>query len=263
MSFTQGIHHNKQTVRNDLSDPLSLDEAYLILRNTNHSDTITLFGNKIECESCDLVKMIVAVPNKNVTRIINTKYAYNLELRSSSSNTSLLCQISSYKFAEHGTYVVNFMRDASDTNMCSIEQIGNLSYYLTPAILGILFVILYTVLVQISSYIHRPRSCDSLREDPSHQRLIDANLVRIPLGSPENVPKQSINVSDDDIIQDVTSTSKLPLASSTHLSNNKIRVTRVFSKRLRALDTFRGFSLMVMIFVNYGGTCLIFRLKMG
>jgi hypothetical protein len=46
---------------------------------------------------------------------------------------------------------------------------------------------------------------------------------------------------------------ELPLVGSTRSSNNSIKITKILPKRLRALDTFRGFALMIMIFVNYGG----------
>jgi hypothetical protein len=262
LSFTQGIYHIGQTIEYDLSKPLSLDEAYLIVRNTNDSNNVTLFGNKIVCEGCDLEEMIAVVSNKNATRIIDTKYAYNLELRSS-YNISLLCQISSYKFAEHGTYVLDILQHTSPTDACSIKQIGKLSYYWTPVIVGIVFVILYTVLVQIWYNMRRSRYCGCFRTDTPHQRLFHDRLGTTSLGSPENIQEKSVNVVNEDVIYATVGASELPSTSSTHVSNNKTDIRRVMPKRLRSLDTFRGFSLMVMIFVNYGGMCSISRLRMG
>jgi heparan-alpha-glucosaminide N-acetyltransferase len=46
----------------------------------------------------------------------------------------------------------------------------------------------------------------------------------------------------------------LPLtASSSRALSSPLRLAKPLPKRLQALDAFRGFSLMVMIFVNYGG----------
>lgn len=84
LSFIEGIDHIKQTVKNDASRPLELDEAYLIVYNMIASDNITLLGNKIQCEKCDLEPMITIHSNKNHTLIIDTKYAYDLEIQSSS-----------------------------------------------------------------------------------------------------------------------------------------------------------------------------------
>jgi len=123
-----------------------MDEAYLIVHNRNYSNDIALFGNKVVCESCNLEKMIVVKPKRNPTIIINTKYAYNFELHTWPSNISLSCQIVSYKFAEHGTYILGIMEIKQDRCIYSIEQIGNPSYYWIPVIIGILFIVLYIIL---------------------------------------------------------------------------------------------------------------------
>ncbi|UJR17308.1 hypothetical protein I4U23_004203 [Adineta vaga] len=207
-----------------------MDEAYLIVHNTNYSNNITLFGNKIVCEYCNLEKLTMVAPNKNHTLIIDTNYAYDLEVHSSISNITLLCKFISYKFNEHGTYVLNFVHNASLESRCTIEQIGNLSSYSTPVILGILFVIVYTVLVQLWKHI------DYRRYFKHFHRLLNENLNR----TRPNL-SQGINISDETTAPDTVDTTN-------HVPKSQSRM-----KRLRSLDTFRGFSLMVMIFVNYGG----------
>jgi hypothetical protein len=251
LSFTQGIYHKVQTDKIDLSRELSLDEARFIVHNTNHSNNVVLFGNKISCEACNLEAMIVAGPNKNTTIIIDTKYAYDLELRSGSSNGTLLCQMTSYKFAEHGKYVLNVEQITSAADACPIEQMGNPSNYLAPAICGIVFVVLYTVFAQLWSHIYRSQYSRSFRTNILHQKLADATSQ----ASTGNIQQSAVNETNEDIVSADGSTIKLPLTSSPYPPEKK---TRTSSKRLRALDTFRGFSLMVMIFVNYGGMCLIY-----
>jgi hypothetical protein len=232
LSFSEGIYHKVETVSADSSRKLLMDEAYLILKNTNYSHNVALFGNKIICEACDLERIITVGPDGNATKIINTKYAYDLEVRSQSSNVSLLCQIASYKFAEHGTYVLDIEQITSVGGDCPIKQIGNPSNYLAPAILGIFFVVMYTIFVQLWPYLYRSKYVGYFRTNILHQPLAN---------SAENMQQQAINVPTED-----------PL-------DKKTRNKRALPKRLRALDTFRGFSLMVMIFVNYGGMCSIFR----
>ncbi|CAF0974728.1 unnamed protein product [Adineta ricciae] len=214
------IRGKEQTIGNDLSRSLSMDEAYLIMYNRNSSENITLFGNKVVCENCNLGKMSVIAPNKNRTIIINTQYAYDLEIRSSESNESILCQFKSYKFHEHGTYVLHLIYNTPLETKCSIEQIGKLSAYAIPAILGVLFVILYTTVVQLWQYIDYRRIWNYFRSTDTQAQI----LV-------EDTTQGSLNTNQS------------------AASNTKSRAT----KRLRSLDTFRGFSLMVMIFVNYGG----------
>ncbi|CAF4797975.1 unnamed protein product [Rotaria socialis] len=209
-----------------------MDEAYLILHSTNYSNSIVLFGNKIVCEGCDFEKIATIHPNRNTTVIINTKYAYDLELRSEPSNLSSLCQITSYKFAEHGTYMFHVVEITSDVGACFIKQIGNPSNYWTPVIVGVIFVVLYIALTQL--WHHRYRS--------QYYNYFLSNILH---RQSKHIGQQTVNQSDEDTIR---ATAELPVTNSIHLPN-----PRKLPKRLRALDTFRGFSLMVMIFVNYGG----------
>jgi hypothetical protein len=248
LSFIECLDKKIQTVKNDLSDALSLDEAYLIVRNTNSSTKVALYGNKIICEKCDLEEITTVDENQTSTVIIDTKYSYHLEFRSLSSKISLLCQISSYKFAEHGTYLLDTNQITQSTDVCSIKQIGNPSNYLAPAIIGIVFVVLYTVLVQLSPHIYRSRY---FRKNNSHQPLIDDTPGSASLFSTVIIREEQI--INEDIIHNNNKTNPLTTDNLTPLSTNKTRTARLLPKRLRALDTFRGFSLMLMIFVNYGG----------
>jgi hypothetical protein len=254
LSFTQCLARKLHTVRNDFSESLSLDTAYLIVRNTHYSSNVSLFGNKIICERCNLDELIAVGANESDTMTIDTKYAYDLELWSWPFNISLLCKTSSYKFAEHGTYVVDTVQIIEGTNVCSIKQIGKPSNYLAPAICGIVFVVLYTIVVQLWPYFYRSRHFNYFRTRILHQRLVDdtSDLIGVMREQPTVNP-----TSDDPIIDNIANTNRLP---PTHLSANKTNTKRGLPKRLRALDTFRGFSLMVMIFVNYGGMSSISHL---
>jgi hypothetical protein len=103
---------------------------------------------------------------------------------------------------------------------------------------------LYTVFIQLWPHIYRSQYVKHVRINILHQRLNDNNLDTTPIvSSTENIQAQTVNESNEGIIRTN--------------ANNKTSTVRVLPKRLRALDTFRGFSLMVMIFVNYGGMCLI------
>ncbi|CAF2776662.1 unnamed protein product [Rotaria sp. Silwood2] len=248
----QSVYPRMSTVQNNSSTTLSLDEAYLIVRNTNYSNTIALFGNKLICEDCNLEKMIVVKPIQNSTMIINTKYGYNFELRLWPSNVSLSCKIASYKFAEHGTYILAIMEVKQDTCLYSIEQIGNPSHYWTPVIIGILFVVFYTILAQIWHHVYHRHYFSHHHSDDSRKQFINNNLKANVSASTINIEQKVINETNEDINSPTTNTSALPLPGSTSVSGDSTRMKKALPKRLRALDTFRGFSLMVMIFVNYG-----------
>lgn len=218
-----------------VSNTLSLDEAFLIVQNTKYSHDIALFGNKVVCENCDLEEIIRVQPNDNASVVVNTKYAYSLEFRSWTSNESLSCKIETYKFVEHGTYFIDIEEFKQDACTYSIKQIGNPSHYWVPVIVGILFIVLYTILVQI--------------KDNKYYEWCFAHFPRMGRNSRQKLIDESIN----EAFGDGRNNNRIETPNSLATVKDYTHVKKLPSKRLRALDTFRGFSLMVMIFVNYGG----------
>jgi heparan-alpha-glucosaminide N-acetyltransferase len=201
---------------------LQMDEAYLTIDNVNNPNTNILLGNPLSCQGCDLEKMAEISSNSNVTLIINTQYAYDFQVRSLSTSGLLLCQLTSYKFIEHGTYL---LKAENDTESCSIVQIGGSSHYWLPIIIGILVWILFIVIIEFCCYIYRS---GYLPRNVSNQRLIKDNNETIPLMR-RSASSEEHSSSDD------------PMKS----------------KRFQALDSFRGLAIMVMIFVNYGGMFIL------
>ncbi|CAF3673271.1 unnamed protein product [Rotaria sordida] len=132
----------------------------------------------------------------------------------------------------------------------SIEQIGNPSYYWIPVIIGILFIVMYIILAQLWHHIYHKHYFARLC---SYKQFVDNNSEEKSLSSTKDIEQQMVNKSNVNIYDAAINTNELPLPGSTNVSKDRIRMKKVLSKRLQALDTFRGFSLMVMIFVNYGG----------
>jgi hypothetical protein len=269
LSSTQGsFHHMRfrqpQAVEDVLSKPLAMDHAYLTMRNTNYSNTIVLFGNVVACEKCDLEKMAMVSPNSNVTLIINTKFAYNFELQSLPSNALLQCYLSSYKFSEHGTYLLEVIsRTENGNDVCSIVKIGESSHYWLPIIVGLVIFIASIVIIQFCCHIYHHRYLDHLLANVFNQRLSNDTQESMPLINPlvssENLRQNESNSlhseADKSVVRVTGSEGSLPLTGLTPRPSNKTTsLTQVMPKRFRTLDTFRGFSLVVMIFVNYGGT---------
>ena len=257
MIVIQGTEYERETIEDSFERALSMDEAYLILKNENYPDNAVLFGNEIVCESCNLTHLLHANNNSSDIRIIrSTKYAYDLEVHAELLNGTLLCRKSAYKFEEHGTYVLDVKWLATNEVNCTITQIGDPSNYWTPAILGIVFVILYTIVVQIAYQLYYGRCSSYFRGRILRQGMINddaESIIQIPGRNPGENVTDILNVN----IRSVTGTSLLPSTSSAYSYNNRTQNAKSSSKRLRALDTFRGFALMVMIFVNYGGmSCL-------
>jgi hypothetical protein len=235
--------------------PLGMDEAYLIIRNTNYSESIMLLGNVVVCEHCDYEEVAVVPPGSTINRTISTIFAYNFKIQTLPSYKFLQCQVSSYHFSEHGTYLFEIITTSvQGQDACSITQIGEASYYWVPVIVGLLFFVGFVFFVQLWHRLRQSQYFTSLVTSGTNEKLTNNDrLPLLPTTSTRNSrQKQGTTESDDDIVNSVAPGTDLILGAA-HLSNNTVHMTKVLPKRLRALDTFRGFSLMVMIFVNYGG----------
>ncbi|UJR08688.1 hypothetical protein I4U23_012946 [Adineta vaga] len=235
-------------ITEDWLDPLSMDEAYLTIINRIDSLPIQIQYNLVVCEKCNFTIMdnSVAESNDNKTVIVSTTYAQDIQVISAVTNETLPCHIDTYKFAEHASYVLEVKNDTAFS--CKISQTKEGSYYWLPLIIGMGTVLAFIVFVQLWQRISQSSCCARLL--PNRFQSVSTKDFTISL------PKSStaiVNDPNDDIINTLSTGSELPLVGSTRLSNNSIRITKVLPKRLRSLDTFRGFSLMVMIFVNYGG----------
>jgi hypothetical protein len=261
------IHFQKfQSAREVSSQKLPMDKAYLIMSNTNNPNTSVFLGNPVSCEACDLEKMVEVSPHSNVTLIIGTQYAYEFEVRSLSSKGLLLCYLTSYKFAEHGTYLFKVTQEAENgTEACSIVQIGASSYYWSPIIIGFVVWIVFIAIIQLCGHIYHSDYFNTIVTNVFNQRLIKDNYETIPLINPlassENLRQAEHNSSQDESNErpaHLTSNNEtLPLVESSHLSNKITNSNSIKSKRFQALDSFRGLALMAMIFVDYGGMFIL------
>ncbi|CAF1406663.1 unnamed protein product [Adineta ricciae] len=235
-------------ITDDWLDPLSMDEAYLTIINRNVSFPIRLQIRSIVCEECDftVIPESSTYSHVNTTIIVSTTYAQDIEVISEITNETLPCQIKAYKFAEHASYTLELSDDSP--LLCTITQTKDGSYYWLPVIIGMGSMLALVVVIQIWKCITQ-RSCCSRLLLNRFRTTTDRDYT---ISLPKN-PTTIVNDPNDDIISTLSTGSELPLVGSTRLSNNSVRITKVLPKRLRSLDTFRGFSLMIMIFVNYGG----------
>lgn len=230
-----------------------MDEAYLTISNKNYSDTVALKYNALICENCAYDHLNNTFPtNTSLIYIINTKYLYDFKFLKQSADEFFVCQINSYQFYEHGSYLVEIIQNAKKEVSCSITQTNNSSYYWIPFVIGMAALLILILFIQLSHHISQSRYFARFLPNATQQGLINNDYV---ISLPKNPMTESTLAceSTDDIINTLRTGSELPLVGSTRLSNNSIRITKVLPQRLRSLDTFRGFSLLVMILVNYGG----------
>lgn len=159
-------------------EELKMDEASLMIDNRNNSERSVLLLNSIICEECDLEEIVNVSPYSNGSVLIKSEYAYDLEIRSISSQGLLHCYLRSYKFAEHGRYLIEVKENSSE--VCSVVQTSEeVASYWLPMIIGVIMWIVVLSLIEVFSYIWKKRS-------------MKENIERIPL-----INRSSIESTDE------------------------------------------------------------------
>lgn len=247
-----------QAVENISEEILAMDQAFLTISNNNHTDPIIVTYNVVVCEDCEFQKLPYRIPyNTSRTVKIDTPHPYDYRIYAETVNLTLICNIESYGFSEHGAYLLEISQINESEISCTIQLTKDSSYYWIPVICAILYICCLVLMIQLCHHIYNSRYVGRILTNIGHQRIVnnDPDLT----SSPNTRRGQSLianEVHNEDNLPAEPRTSistNFPLVGSNRPSSNAIRITRVLPKRLRGLDTFRGFALMIMIFVNYGG----------
>ncbi|XP_076001429.1 heparan-alpha-glucosaminide N-acetyltransferase isoform X2 [Genypterus blacodes] len=204
-----------------------MDEASLRVNNELDSEVMVSWMSE-HCYQC-LYQPLGAVParpgpGKPSWRDFIVSTQHGLTLQVNDSHSQQLCTVP-FHFEEHGNYSL-WVKNLNNTTDCAVitdadpvnSFIPILVSFLVFAGLAIAFTIVKTILRldAVKGVIFR------LGGSMETERLINSEL-----GSPD----RTVDSVTDNI---------LPPPPSP-------------SKRLRSLDTFRGLSLVIMVFVNYGG----------
>lgn len=224
------------------TDSPSIDEAYLTFTNVNVSIPITLTYNQIICERCDFQTFSSNVPiNTAYKKIIDTRFAYEFQVLSSGDYQRSLCPNWTYQFSEHGNYTIAVTQDENNKTYCNVYDDGSSSAYYTPIIVGVALLVCFVIILQ---------SIHLFKNSERFQR------VQLLIGhGQKNIQEANIETMDtmhDSNVIDASMHGRL-ITPAVSLGNAKPSGKSRSKKRLHSLDTFRGFSLMIMIFVNYGG----------
>ncbi|NWH72255.1 HGNAT acetyltransferase, partial [Piaya cayana] len=211
-----------------------MDQALLLVRNGLRAPRLSLSARARPCHQC-LYQFLAFVPPSNgslrepgtVAVMVDTQHPLTLLLNSSVGDREL-CKIQ-YHFGEFGNYslVIKTLNTSTKTVYCDIViNEGPINSYLPILFaflvyMGILIIVvvgrLFMKIDPVRNWVYKklsPRETD---------RLINSEL-----GSPNTI---------DSVSSDATP---------------RLRTT-ASRQRLRSLDTFRGLSLIIMVFVNYGG----------
>lgn len=209
---------------------LKMDEAALRVNNELSTDVVVSWVSH-ECYQClyQELGVVAAAPSPGQPNssdfIVRTQHEITLRLTDASNKQ--LCNELAFHFGEHGNYSlwIKNLNNNSEAD-CSIVTDGDPVNSYIPILIAFFvfagFALLFAIGRTVSRLALVRRVYFQLTGSMETERLINSEL-----GSPD----RTITTVADNI---------LPPPPSP-------------SKRLQSLDTFRGISLIIMVFVNYGG----------
>ncbi|XP_068797262.1 heparan-alpha-glucosaminide N-acetyltransferase isoform X2 [Struthio camelus] len=211
-----------------------MDQALLLVRNALPGQGLRLSAASAACHQCSY-QFLAFIPARNeslrkpstVTVAVDTQHPLTLLLDGFSGDREL-CTIH-YHFGEFGNYSLEVKTLSRSTQTVSCDLIineGPINSYLPIlfAFLVYMGILAIVIVGRLFMKIHPVRNWVYKKLNPREtDRLINSEL-----GSPNGVDSLSSDPSQ-------------------HLWS------AISQQRLRSLDTFRGLSLIIMVFVNYGG----------
>ncbi|KAJ3614851.1 hypothetical protein NHX12_018421 [Muraenolepis orangiensis] len=197
-----------------------MDEAFLTVNNELKVDLVVSWMSN-HCYQC-LYQTLGLVPAGSgpglpgsIDFVVGTQHGVTLQLNSSVMKAEL-CRVP-YSFGEKGNYSlwVKNLDDSSVVNCSMVTRADPVNTYL-PILIAFLFFSGLSILLDGVRFLLL-----RLSNSMETERLINSEL-----GSPGRM----VDTAHDNILP-----------------------TTTILRRLKSLDTFRGMSLVVMVFVNYGG----------
>ncbi|CAF2968996.1 unnamed protein product, partial [Rotaria sp. Silwood2] len=217
------------------------------------SGNLTVYVQVIECLDCPYEIIAQDLSSSQVLNLtLNTKYTYHIRIELSNTSSCL----ETLMLYEHGQYTLNVqtsntpsINSSSESGLkCLLTTSRSANNIYTPLIVGVVILLslfifcLFAQRMKLREYlINLKNRC--FNHTPQQECTHSYDLQTCP-------PATTICQSGIDTINTIecnTNGSKLP---TIHKLSHVI-VPR--SKRLLSLDAFRGFALIAMIFVNYGG----------
>ncbi|XP_058506800.1 heparan-alpha-glucosaminide N-acetyltransferase isoform X2 [Solea solea] len=196
---------------------LKMDQALLAFHN-ELTEEVQVFYTSDYCYKCLYQHLVTVKPNNcNASVVISTKFTLTVQVESQTRNESLCRWSQTYGEGGHYFVCIHRSEDTSKPN-CIHTVTQRASNAHLPLLVSALLLAIITLLFNVALYIYR-RRCTS--------NFIKTICCQSPQHSVDN--------------------------AESHAGEADQETTNVKPTRLRSLDTFRGFSLTVMVFVNYGG----------
>ncbi|XP_013860314.1 heparan-alpha-glucosaminide N-acetyltransferase [Austrofundulus limnaeus] len=216
----------------DFSHPkrtnLKMDEAFLSINNELDTDVLVSWKSEL-CYKC-LYQKLGVVPmrtgpgqSSSANFTVGTQHEMTLQMNSTSAVE--LCQVQ-FHFGEHGNYSlwINNMTNSSQANCSLVTRADPVNSYIPILVSFCIFVGLAIVFVLGT-------------------KLLRLGVVR------RLILKVSGSMETERLINSELGYPRI----ETPITDNILLPPPGTNKRLRSLDTFRGISLVIMVFVNYGG----------
>lgn len=200
-----------------------------------------------ECNKCDLINLLNLTFNTNYTSnsIIDSYYKYKMQVITSFDQ--IICDFNNkpLEFNECGNYLFEIN---GFTKECSINLINKLpfnsnNYLYIASVLSILLIFFYNLIFYLYSKYKNNNNAAKVRNSKKADKA-DTNQ------SNQNSTNEMSNLADTVITSYIT-----PPGDIKNLNKkieNAAKPVDEKKKRLQSLDTLRGISLVIMIFVNYG-----------
>ncbi|XP_071108203.1 heparan-alpha-glucosaminide N-acetyltransferase-like [Haliotis cracherodii] len=212
-----------------------MDTALFTIRNDqNQQAKLRLYTQSEECDTCNLIPEWEILPAQNCSILVDTRWPVRIEIRTVTNESVKSVDPSCSEgnltklFLEYGDYVV-YMKSTEDNEQATCSKLiimndpsdSNIPIYVA---LGIgVFLALVWILI---NYLYRRGILHRIIYFWSTEGMMVHRYSTQDLGTPTN-----INAGED--------------------PNKEEKKEK--KERLKSLDTFRGMSLVVMNFVNYGG----------
>ena len=205
-------------------DRINLNASLNII--TSSPLTLTIYYRNFECNKCKLTVLYsnLNMQDNNVTVQIQTYYpSYYMYVVDSKSEEFHCGELSSQpiQFGESGAYLLRISNSSSSSLTCSIETVLQVDPLYEPVYIAIGVFGGAAFLYVLAKYLYRKKRSRDVNSD---------------LGVPIQVNASTYMLDEPDLNTNLNSNGKQMNAKS----------------RMKSVDVFRGFSLAIVIFANYG-----------
>ncbi|KAI6656562.1 Heparan-alpha-glucosaminide N-acetyltransferase-like [Oopsacas minuta] len=249
---TQVSFWNKNNDMKVSSGPPSIDTALIQLTNSLY-DNISLSGLSELCYECQYYPIFddkpYIKPLESVSFEIDSRFLYTLKFtRRFYSNHSEKILYLPYYYQEQAIYIIHITQ-FNKTPDIWLHKKGNNTYLplIVNCAIFVLLASIFTFLSLVLKFLNKKK----IFMLPSIEKLINNELG----GGTSQVGRASTTSGDinNSSHKDVSPAEEVPLLNGRFKSGSKKDPYDGKKERLKSLDTFRGLSLCIMIFVNYGG----------